>query len=127
MRNDIFGTDQAASLPGPGSYQSPENKGKGFVIGAKIEQKISDTPGPGNYDTSSGITRSREITVRMSQAKREDVFTQQTNKQDTPGPGAVDLNDQAWEQNGFLFDKEQRFPAQRNDFPGPGAYELLDD
>lgn len=61
-------------MPGPGAYQSPEHRAKGFVIGAKLDQKISDTPGPGNYDTSTKITQVREMSVKMSQAKRDDVF-----------------------------------------------------
>ena len=67
------------------------------------------------------------MSVKMSQAKRDDVFSEQTGKQETPGPGAVDPYDPAWEQHGFIFDKEERFPAPRNDIPGPGTYELLDD
>jgi len=35
VRIDLFGTASAASLPGPGAYQSPEKKTRGFIIGAK--------------------------------------------------------------------------------------------
>jgi len=53
VRNDLFGVDQAATLPGPGAYASPEHKAKGFIIGEKREQRIASTPGPGNYEASS--------------------------------------------------------------------------
>lgn len=79
-RNDLFGTDHAASQPGPGSYQSPEKKSKGFVIGAKQEQKIEDTPGPGNYNISNEMTQVRETNVNFSQAKREDIWKEQMSK-----------------------------------------------
>jgi hypothetical protein len=35
VRIDLFGTDSRATQPGPGAYQSPERKPKGFIIGAK--------------------------------------------------------------------------------------------
>ena len=96
VRNDLFGTDQAASLPGPGAYQSPEHKAKGFVIGAKQEHKIQDTPGPGNYEATSQVTQVQSKVVKISLAKREDIFKEQLSKQDLPGPGAVDPYDPAW-------------------------------
>ena len=37
VRADLFGTDSASTLPGPGAYQSPEKKSKGVVIGTKRE------------------------------------------------------------------------------------------
>ena len=42
----------------------------------KQEHKISETPGPGNYETSAHATQSREHMVVMSQAKREDLFAE---------------------------------------------------
>lgn len=75
-RNDLFGTEKAADQPGPGAYQSPDRKVKGFVMTGKQEHKISDTPGPGNYETSAHATQSREHMVVMSQAKREDLFAE---------------------------------------------------
>ncbi len=55
VRNDLFSIDSHANLPGPGAYSSPNHKVKGFVIGGKAETKISSTPGPGNYQTTSNL------------------------------------------------------------------------
>ena len=66
--------------------------------------------------------------MRMSQAKREDIWKESAgSKADMPGPGAVDPYDQSWEEGGFKFSQDDRFPKERNDGPGPGTYELLDD
>ena len=127
VRNDIFGAEKAASNPGPGTYQSPERKSKGFIMGGKVEQKISDTPGPGNYDSRAEMTQNREHMVVMSQAKREDLWKEQTNRSELPGPGSLDVVDHTWEEGGFKFGTDDRFPKQRLDGPGPGQYELLDD
>jgi hypothetical protein len=35
VRADLFKTETNANLPGPGAYQSPNVKVKGFVIGTK--------------------------------------------------------------------------------------------
>ena len=48
-------------------------------------------------------------------------------KGELPGPGALDMNDHAWEEGGFVFNKDERFPRQKDLAPGPGTYELLDD
>ena len=42
------------------------------------------------------MTQTREKVVKMSLAKREDIFKEQMSKQDMPGPGAVDPYDPAW-------------------------------
>lgn len=34
-RNDLFGVEKAADQPGPGAYQSPDRKVKGFVMTGK--------------------------------------------------------------------------------------------
>ena len=61
VRTDLFGTDSAASQPGPGAYASPERKAaKVFSIGVPREKKISSTPGPGNYDNSNEINKKTE-------------------------------------------------------------------
>ena len=44
------------------------------MIGAKKEYKIELTPGPGNYEATNEITHVRETSVKISQAKREDIF-----------------------------------------------------
>ena len=75
IRVDLFGTDAAANQPGPGNYESPSKQPKGFTIQGKKEVKIELGPGPGNYDAdNTSLTRQREATVRMSQAKRKDIW-----------------------------------------------------
>lgn len=79
-------------------------------MGAKRETKISDTPGPGNYNANVAITQSKEASVRISQAKREDIWKDSTSKADIPGPGALDPVDHGWEERGFHFSRDDRFP-----------------
>ena len=69
----------------------------------------------------------REQTVRISQAKREDIWKESAGKADIPGPGALDPVDHTWEEGGFKFSRDERFPRMKDDGPGPGTYELLDD
>ena len=97
------------------------------MIGAKQEYKIEDTPGPGNYEATLEVTHGKSSAVRISQAKREDIWKEQMNNANLPGPGANDPYDPSQQDNGFIFSKDERFPKQRDNGPGPGAYELLDD
>ena len=127
IRTDLFSTENGASNPGPGAYESPSKKVQGFVISTKQETKIEQTPGPGNYNTRSELTHQKEKVVKISQAKREDLWKESTSKADMPGPGAGDPHDPAWVDGGFHFDRNERFPKQSETAPGPGTYELLDD
>ena len=52
---------------------------KSFTIGAKYENKVSDTPGPGNYNADVTVTQSKEKIVKISQARREDIWKEQTS------------------------------------------------
>ena len=113
-------------MPGPGAYESPEKASKGFTIGQKREEKIPMTPGVGSYEARNDLTVSKEASVKISQAKREDLWKQELKTAETPGPGAVDPYEPARD-TGFVFSKEGRFPDSKETIPGPGTYELLDD
>ena len=65
-------------MPGPGAYESPEKASKGFTIGQKREEKIPMTPGVGSYEARNDLTVSKEASVKISQAKREDIWVEQT-------------------------------------------------
>jgi len=39
-----------------------------------LEQKIEQTPGPGNYDTKINLITPKEHVVKISQAKRQDIW-----------------------------------------------------
>ena len=86
-RNDLFGTEKAADQPGPGAYQSPDRKVKGFVMTGKQEHKISDTPGPGNYENNLK-TKKDSPKYGFGSSTRDG---QQTKKMNVPGPGAYRL------------------------------------
>jgi len=61
-----------------------------------LEQKIENTPGPGNYDTKVNLTTPKEHAVKISQAKRQDIWGEQANKEGMPGPGSLDPYDPKW-------------------------------
>lgn len=78
-------------------------------MGVKQETVIPDTPGPGNYNTQSELTRQKESSACISQAKREDIWAEAAQKADMPGPGTVDAYDPSQDSKGVFFDKNKRF------------------
>ena len=60
---------------------------KGATFGVKRTQKVSDTPGPGQYTNADVISmvKSKGASVRIGQTKRADNFASKTI--DLPGPG----------------------------------------
>mmetsp|Transcript_14602 Transcript_14602/g.19762 ORF Transcript_14602/g.19762 Transcript_14602/m.19762 type:complete len:209 (-) Transcript_14602:264-890(-) len=92
-RIDLFSVEQAANQPGPGQYESPEKQAIAFTMGQKREARIENTPGVGSYNANSELTVSKEASVKISQAKREELWKDELKTAQTPGPGAQDPYD----------------------------------
>merc|ERR1712037_280491 len=126
VRDDVFNIKKATEMPGPGAYESPDKKVPSFSIGSKREARPDNNPGVGSYNVTSELVTHKEFTMKMSMAKRDDVWKDEIRGGDTPGPGAVDPIDSN-HNGGFVFNKDERFPKSKDRAPGPGTYELLDD
>ena len=81
--------------PGPGDYNQPEKEQKGVTIGQRFgEKKIEDLPAPGQYSTKSHIVEGPQYSMYQ---KREQKLEQK------PGPGDYNLPEQ--EQKGVTIGK----------------------
>ena len=90
QRPDLWQQEKSKSTLGPayetkGSFDTSGKKGATF--GVKRTQKVSDTPGPGQYTNADVISmvKSKGASVRIGQTKRADNFASKTI--DLPGPG----------------------------------------
>ncbi|CAI2384789.1 unnamed protein product [Moneuplotes crassus] len=98
--------------PGPGDYEFIQKQNKGVVMGQKFKNKEpEDMPGPGNYEGKSHIQEGPQYSMYH---RREQKVEQ------TPGPG--DYEDIKTKGKGVTIGKKftQR---EAEDMPGPGNYE----
>lgn len=78
-------------LPGPGNYEDPLKFGKNapmVSIMGKREIKKDNMPGPGTYNASDSIYKSKSPSFRMGTGKRSEIISREANH--TPGPGIYD-------------------------------------
>ena len=70
-RNELWTEKSAANIPGPGYYSEQKSTfgqaNGGPTMGARIEEKISSNPGPGQYDQE---LIKNGASVRIGQAER---------------------------------------------------------
>jgi len=98
--------------PGPGEYNEPSQQQKGITIGGKVkDRQVEDMPGPGNYEGKSHINDGPQYSMYQ---KREQRIEQ------TPGPG--DYNEPGKKQKGVTIGGRMK-ERQVEDMPGPGNYE----
>lgn len=78
--------------PGPGEYDSPTRFGDDAqtvsIRGRPRDISRGDSPGPGNYDPNTSITKDRTIAYKMSNSKRTDIVSKEVSN--LPGPGIYD-------------------------------------
>ena len=77
-------------MPGPGNYAEKSTfgeKDKGPSIAIRLEEKIRQGPGPGQYEAdASAIQASIGGSVKIGQAERKDLWTEKMQSEQ-PGPG----------------------------------------
>ena len=98
--------------PGPGDYNEPEKEKKGVTIGKRIaDKKVEDLPAPGQYESKSALVEGPQYSIYQ---KRDQKIEQ------TPGPG--DYNQPDKEQKGVTIGK-RLVDKKVEDLPAPGQYE----
>ena len=96
---------------------------KGPTMGRKTSQKVSNTPGPGQYSNASVISmvKQKGAVAKIGTTKRPDNFTNK-NGAAMPGPGGY-LNSTGTfgkDTKGGAATMGSKYKPLRNDNPGPG-------
>ena len=83
--------NKGADVPGPGKYSEQTSTfgqtHNAPTMGARIEERYNQNPGPGQYDADASRIRSDVAgAVRIGQAERQDLWSEQMQG-DKPGPG----------------------------------------
>ena len=78
-------------MPGPGNYAEQKSTfgqtHNAPTMGAKIEERYTANPGPGQYDADASKIRSDVAgSVRIGQAERQDHWVE-SSQTEQPGPG----------------------------------------
>lgn len=130
-RDEIF-QNQDIALPGPGRYNINNtnvvhkiSNAKCF-FGEKKENKITLTPGPGQYEGGEikGI-KTKQPGWKFDKSIKSDEISKMRNTL-SPGPGRYQGNSKLLShvknESGSKFGKEKRLKENINKTPGPGQY-----
>ena len=106
--------EKIEQTPGPGDYDEIKKQGKGVTIGVKFkEREQEELPGPGHYEEKSRIVEGPQFSI----------FSRHESKiEQTPGPG--DYNEPEKEMKGVTIGEryKQREVEDSEIEPGPGHY-----
>ena len=104
--------DKYNNNPGPGTYESKEERMQGVKIGEKLRNREpEDQPGPGNYEMQSKIAEGPKYSIMSKRGQKYN---------NNPGPGtyeAKNLKSKPMTMGGKLKNREPE------EVPGPGNYE----
>lgn len=116
---------EVLDLPGPGNYSDDSKTlgkdGHKYTFSARHAEKMSDNPGPGQYDGDFSQTKEKTASVRIGSASRANNFVNASNE---VGPGMYEAKSSL---NGpsYTFSKDGE-PVMKSLSPGPGAYTASD-
>ena len=108
--------------PGPGTYDKPEEKQIGPLLGGKrVEVKQDNFPGPGSYSPNTSLINRETHGHKVGVSPRD----RGVPKPGAPGPGAYDTSyDMKKNGGGVSIGTGKRGFLRQNSNPGPGAYRI---
>ena len=126
LRQELNSTDR--SIPGVGNYNITNGIGSGpkySMLGKGNTFSIRNgNPGPGQYNDTFGIIKTKNPSWKIGTSKREDEL-KRIRKEGIPGPGMYEFDDKTKNKAPIYgFGTEKRGERKKNDNPGPGQYRI---
>lgn len=126
-RNELSGSPDIRSRPGPGTYTTKSFIGEGPKIGMKSRDSLKDnsrtlSPGPGAYEPKMTSVLGKAPSVGLGHGKRSGALELKSGST-VPGPGYYPVKE-IKEGPRFGFGTSKRAEDKSNNVPGPGKYEI---
>ena len=104
--------DKILDTPGPGQYEHKKYKGRGVKMGEKLKDRApEDLPGPGNYEAGSKVGEGPKYSMYDRRGEKYN---------DNPGPGQYEAKETKGK--GVRIGEKLKDKGIE-DAPGPGNYE----
>ena len=116
------------TTPGVGNYNITKGIGGGpkySMVGKGNPYGFSNkNPGPGQYNDTYGITKTKNPSWKIGTSQRDDDL-KRIKREGVPGPGMYEFDDRTKiKAPNYAFGHEKRGQDKRSETPGPGQYKI---